>query len=578
MNNSIRTAAKTMAAVIAAGAMAVAPVAGTINFGAMTAMAAPAKTDKGTVVIRNVESGVTVSLYKIIGREWDETAGDQGWKVVDAAKSAVNLTTTSYTANVQSLTSLATAGTLGSATTATYADTADSTKNVIAGDYYAENLAPGAYFVLVSTSSKTGTINYIYNPMIVTISYDTQSNLTTDNKVDANTNASGDIVTTAYAKRSPISIVKKITNPDGTSGNYSESKADGDDLQVGDTQTFSLTTTMPDYRGYNNDNGKTGTDKKELTFTISDNQDAGLDLVANSVTVTVNSAAATAGTDYTISYGQFTNDPAATGDRYGTLESGEGKASNDFQIVFTPTYIKAHANESITVTYSSTLNSSATQQSSANDNDVKLTYTNDYNFDTKETSDHTYDYTFPVQVKKVAAENTNTVLSAGFKIYRMQMNAASTALEEFNTTSNANHVAAPVAEVTTDAQTGLGTFERLDEGYYRIEESTPPTGYSKNTEKFYIKITPEYDTDGTLKSYSISQVDAAGQTIQEGVSSASFTQTHSTDGTYDVLQVKDTKVTGLPSTGARSALILTIAGIAVMITVMAASRRKKIAD
>ena len=62
-------------------------------------------------------------------------------------------------------------------------------------------------------------------------------------------------------------------------------------------------------------------------------------------------------------------------------------------------------------------------------------------------------------------------------------------------------------------------------------------------------------------------------------SSASLTaHTTITDTTHDTLTVGDTKMSGLPSTGARSALILTIAGIAVMITVMAASRRKKIAD
>ena len=125
------------------------------------------------------------------------------------------------------------------------------------------------------------------------------------------------------------------------------------------------------------------------------------------------------------------------------------------------------------------------------------------------------------------------------------------------------------------------TFENLDEGTYTLKETAAPTGYSINPATYTITITPTYDqsgtdmTGGTLQSYKISITsDNSSETFEDITISAT-----SEEGTAaKAVVVNDTKMSGLPSTGARSALILTIAGIAVMIAVMAASRRKKIAD
>ena len=82
MKNSIKTAAKTMAAVIAAGAMAVAPVAGTINFGAMTAMAA-----EQTVAskITGLQGGEKIHAYQIIKANSDYT-----YSFVDGVETVLN--------------------------------------------------------------------------------------------------------------------------------------------------------------------------------------------------------------------------------------------------------------------------------------------------------------------------------------------------------------------------------------------------------------------------------------------------------------------------------------------------------
>ena len=78
-----------------------------------------------------------------------------------------------------------------------------------------------------------------------------------------------------------------------------------------------------------------------------------------------------------------------------------------------------------------------------------------------------------------------------------------------------------------------------------------------------------------LTGYRIAECDVTGTDLESGTALSRASEDTTSEYT---LTVKDTPFHGLPSTGARSALILTIAGIAVMITVMAASRRKKIAD
>lgn len=113
-----------------------------------------------------------------------------------------------------------------------------------------------------------------------------------------------------------------------------------------------------------------------------------------------------------------------------------------------------------------------------------------------------------------------------------------------------------------------------------IEETQAPAGYQLNQTKYYIHVIPTYDTDtngnAILSSYTIKNTDKAG--TDSGEVETDSTKKINTNEDTRTLKIQDTKIGSLPSTGARSALILTIAGIAVMITVMAASRKKKIAD
>ena len=636
MNNSMKAAAKKMAAMIAAGAMTVAPVAATINLTSVNAFAAmagtqPSATDTGTVTISGVEPGATVKLYKIVEANIDST-GYHGWQATASAGSA-NVTeqtdattkTKSWKANVSTLMTLINTGkgadgkdwapaysTAATPKTVTEGTTAATDKTVS----YTADVAPGEYLVVVEPSGNFET-SYIYSPMLVSLFYKENNNgFELSSGVESTVGADGSMTEAAgsavYAKRSPVTLTKKITNPDGdaqgvASGDTKNSSVTGDDLQVGDTQTFTITTAIPDYRGYTN------LDENKLTFKLEDNQDAGFNKPTSDPVVTVitgsgetaKSTVLTKDTDYTLVYGKFANDPDNTAG-YGDW-TADAEPKNDFVITFKKTALLANPGATVTVVYSSVLNSNATQKSSANDNDVTLTYTNSNKTEnnTGELTDHTYDYTFPIDVVKVDANDQETKLAnAEFTIKRVSKAATATDGSVFTAYTDANGVHAGTAStgtksdtdgngvVVTAETTGLATFKDLDEGYYEIWESKAPSGYAQNTEHFYIGITPSYGNDGKLTAYTVTQYkadgsvvgskvkDADGKETDETVSSSASLTLHTTiaDDTHDTLTVTDTKMSSLPSTGARSALILTIVGIAVMVTVMAASRKKKIAD
>lgn len=531
MNNSIRTAAKTMAAVIAAGAMAVAPVAGTINFGAMTAMAeatVPKSTDTAAIKVSGITNGegVVVKAYKILEAEYSDE-GFKDWKKLVTYTGSTNdpyLPTademkTIIQNNLSNLT----------ATALTY--------NTTNSDFEA-TVAAGTYIILVEKTAEEDVS--IYNPMIVSVGY--KDSVLQQGSIDAGGNFVVD-GQTAYAKKTDIPLTKKITNLDGQSGNPSKSsadaaqndRADGEDLQVGDTGKFEITTKFPAYSSA----------YKDVTFTLTDTQGKGLGTPTSFVVKVDGTEVAPDASKYTIT----TLD----------IDKDGGKVANDFTVTFTSNFVLQNTGKDVVVTYQAVLTDEAAQRLNPNTNKVELEYTKDIKSNTDKKQDYTYDYSFPVTILKKGEDSDAAALKgATFKLTRESKTGNDYAtVNEWSKTTDDN---------------GKITFEHLDEGTYTLKETQAPTGYSINDATYTIVITPAYGDNGKLTSYTIYATNDKDTTY-------SFSTTVSAEkATEDALEISDTKMAGLPSTGARSALILTIAGIAVMITVMAASRRKKIAD
>ena len=86
-------------------------------------------------------------------------------------------------------------------------------------------------------------------------------------------------------------------------------------------------------------------------------------------------------------------------------------------------------------------------------------------------------------------------------------------------------------------------FEGLDAGTYKLQETKAPDGYSLNDKVYTVVINAQYDTDGQLTTWDV--------TI---------------DGKTDAVEVQNTKISALPSTGGMGTTLFTIAGCVIMIS------------
>lgn len=335
--------------------------------------------------------------------------------------------------------------------------------------------------------------NYTYNPVVVSAAY-TNAN----NKASL---ANGTIAATdtwtltegkSVAKSSEVKIEKTVSQPDAA---------------VGDKVDYTINGTIPSY-GPQFENPV-----YKITDTITNAK------YASDITVTIGGEKATAGTDYTI--------------------TGGNAEDSNFEISFTNVgayYNKTDAERAVVITYKAEILASATSIDPAK-NTAKLTYSNKPGSTKDATEKKTYTYTFELddEFTKVD-ENGNPLDGCTFTLTNKNTKKVYTC-----TTKN------------VDGKAKIH-FEGLDAGEYTLVETVAKDGYSINNTKYTVVITPEYNTDGTLKSKTI--------TI---------------DGKTDKVVVRNTEISALPSTGGIGTTIFTIAGCVIMIAAAGlffASRKK----
>lgn len=508
----------------------------------------PEPTDTATATVRNVEATATVTAYHIVKGDYNDS-GLVGYKAADgvtirnlynpADGEIVNLSK-----NVSGLEHVTM--TAGTANTEGLAD-------------FTANLTAGTWMVLV-----TGTVDEVYNPMIVSINYKTEaddltssgsSNELQPGKVDANSDWS---LTNpvAYAKSTKPTIAKTIVNP-GTSGNTK-----GNDVAYGDSVNFNIDTAIPSYSGK----------YESVTVKISDTLSQGLklDKISNSEAYNV-----------IVKVGA---ENVQQGDNYSNykLEASD----NGFIITFNSAYALANSGKSVKVTYSATLQKDAPVNFDPNTNTATLTYSNDpTNKDNvKNVTDKTYHYTFAIGGSLFGNSTeewnkTTTVLGKytsetktedGKTVYTTPLGGAKFQLKN-NTTQK-------TYEAVSDETTGSLVFNGLDAGEYTLKEIEAPRGYSLNNKTYTVKIEATYNNDGTLSKYTISIDDKK---------TSEYTATYTGEGTKTITnitinsenetQIPNTKLSSLPSTGGMGTYLFTIIGVVVMAGAAGAffiSRRK----
>lgn len=224
-----------------------------------------------------------------------------------------------------------------------------------------------------------------------------------------------------------------------------------------------------------------------------------------------------------------------------------------FHINFTQTLCnRLAADDTITVTYSATLNDKAVIGSTGNVNETKLNYG-----DSKETTEsktHTFTYDIPV-FKYTMKDNVKTGLEhAKFTLSLNEDGANPIKFKESN--ENNKYIKDETGAITEveSPQDGKLTFEGLGAGTYYLTETKQPDGYNKLAKS--VKI--EMDANGTIK------VD--GKSTLESEESKRLVEVENKTGTV------------LPSTGGMGTTMIYLVGAVLVLgsgVVLATKRRVK---
>lgn len=511
----------------------------------------PADSDKAIATVSNVEAGATVTAYRIVEPTYNDK-GFTGYKLAAGVTLADMLVPTS-----DEITGIAANKTLLDTLTK---ETLNASQGATGLTTYTAELGAGYWVVIVEGSE----IQEVYNPMLVGIYYSVEGsgdeNTLVNGTVDANSKWNLNS-TPAYAKSEQPTIDKKITGSTGK--DTSDGNESGNDVAIGDTVNFEIDTKIPSY-------SKSYT---EVSVKITDTMGKGLTLAdpANLV-VTVGGNQVEAGD--------------------GTFTYTEASDKKSFEISFASAYALAHSGEAVVVTYDAVLGADAGINFDPNTNKATLEYTNDPSGKTNEIEDETFTYTFGIDAKLFGqgSETWNKFTEELLKTGEIEK------VDLGNGTIVERPKRLPGAEFTltrADGKTytaisddnGYLSFTGLDAGTYTLQETKAPEGYSLNEAEIPVEITAEYNTDGTLKSYMVTVDNKETSTYTatydgpHKITNIDCTPGHENDWSdvSDTHEIKNTKLSALPSTGGIGTTIFTVGGCAIMIIAAGlyfASRRK----
>ena len=312
---------------------------------------------------------------------------------------------------------------------------------------------------------------------------------------------------TADLKSDVPSVVKKVKDTNDTTGETTDWQ-DSADYDINDSVPFQLTATLPSNLG----------DYTEYYLELSDTLSSGLTYNKDAKVYLVN------GTEKTDVTSSFTIADDGSSFKINNLKSLDGVTSST----------------KVVVEYSATLNENAVLGSAGNPNTVKLIYSNNPNYtgsgETSPTGETPEDtvivFTYKVVVNKVD-QNGDALKGAGFTLYKKDSDGKWNAVETIS-----------AGDTTTF------TFKGLDDGDYKLEETTTPNGYNTIDP---VEFTVTADHDVTSDSPALNS-------LSGDVTTGSLTFTsNTTDGSLTT-NVVNKKGSVLPSTGGKGTTILYVVG------------------
>ena len=319
------------------------------------------------------------------------------------------------------------------------------------------------------------------------------------------------------------------------------------DAKIGDTLTFTLTSTIPDMSAYDT-----------YTFNFKDTLSKGLTFErVTSVTVDGVAAPLTVGTDYTVTT------PTAPDN---TLTV----AMNDFK-----NKQQANAGKKITVTYTATLNENAVVGGAGNTNSAKIQYSN--NPSTNETGESepskvrvfTYGFTVDKYTGDEYTDAATRLAGAEFTLAPKDGTAISfVQVSAGDGTANAEYRVAKTGEegATTTIITpasGKVVFQGLKNGEYTLTETKAPAGYNKLASAIGVKVNGQNDgTDTTNATVTITYNNNNGSNYDQTASNG-------------VIPVQNKSGAILPGTGGMGTIAFTVIGVLVIALGVAWTLKRK---
>ena len=336
-----------------------------------------------------------------------------------------------------------------------------------------------------------------------------------------------------------LPTVDKKVQVDGTG-------KDATDAKIGDTLTFTLTSTIPDMSAYDT-----------YTFNFKDTLSKGLTF-GQVKSVKVENVTLTENTDYTVTTPTASNNNTLT------------VAMKDFK-----TKQQANAGKKITVTYTATLNENAVVGGAGNVNSAKIQYSN--NPSTNGTGESepskvrvfTYGFTVDKYTGDQYTDAATRLAGAEFTLAHKDGSAISfVQVSAGSATANAVYRVAKAGEtgtttITTPAN-GKVVFQGLKNGEYTLTETKAPAGYNKLASAIGVKVNGSNDgTDTTNATVNI--------TYNNDNNDTTYDQTASNG----VIPVQNKSGAILPGTGGMGTIAFTVIGVLVIALGVAWTLKRK---